>query len=672
MPAIRLSLATQWTPERDGVPAFYELTLSNDSSSEITAFRLCVTGPAKLDPDSTLEGGRIIRLLSNFTEIAPPEGFALRPGETWVATVRSLWPLRHWTDGANAAYVVLSDGARVPVIVAPTVMTGDNAPLKRGAARYALKRGTAPVNLSIIPWPKSVAISGARPIPGGLDLRPEGALATGAAEAFTRLVDDLFAVEGLVRPLAEGGLPVRIVAAEGFGPEAYAVDFAAAGPTVTASSHAGLLYGLITLGQILRGAKAHPFDLVFPAAGTISDEPALGFRGTHLDVARQFYSSAEVGKLLKVIAWNKMNRFHWHLSEDEAWRLEIRAYPELTEIAAWRGHGLKVPPLLGSGPEPTGGFYSQDAVRDLVTLGTELGISIIPEIDIPGHCWAAIAALPWLADPDETGEYQSVQGFPNNCLNPAHEPVYEFLETVVGEVLELFPAGIFHLGADEVPLAAWSGSPKALALLEKLAGPEAARRHAALSGTTGNHNGADAIGGSGTAILQAYFIRRVHEIIKAKGAKTGGWEEAAHGEAVDRDSTYLIGWRNVEVNRQLAGEGYDIVVSPGQRYYLDMSNSLSWSEPGANWAGWSGPEETYMFDPRGGWSEAELTHLIGVQSCIWSEPMTDRAIFDRLVFPRISAIAETGWTAPERKSWPRFAAFAGLMPIMYGNWEAEA
>jgi hexosaminidase len=669
MPAIRLSLATQWTPARDGAPLAYALKLTNHSVADITAFRLCLTGPASFDADSVIEGGRILTRLSNFTELAPPEGFTLRPGDTWVATARQLYPLRHWSDGATAAYVILSDGTRVPVAVTPTEMTGDNAPLKKGAARYALPAGRSPVSLSIIPWPKSVVTSGARTVPGGLDLRPTGALASGAALAFTRLVADLFAVEGLVRPVAEGGLPVHIVEAAGFGPEAYEVSFAAAGPTVSATTHAGLLYGLITLGQILRGAKAHPFDLVFPAAGTISDAPALGFRGTHLDVARQFYSSAEVAKLLKVIAWNKMNRFHWHLSEDEAWRLEIRAYPELTEIGAWRGHGLKVPPLLGSGPEPTGGFYTQAAVRELVTLAADLGIAIIPEIDIPGHCWAAIQALPWLADPDETGAYLSVQSFPNNCLNPAHEPVYTFLETVIGEVLELFPAGIFHLGADEVPLAAWSGSPKALALLEELAGPEAARRHAALKGVTGNHGGADAIGGSGTAVLQAHFIRRVHEIIKSKGAKTGGWEEAAHGGAVDRDSTYLIGWRNVEASRLLAAEGYDIVVSPGQRYYLDMANSLSWSEPGAGWAGWSGPEETYTFDPRAGWSEAELQRLIGVQSCIWSEPMTDRAIFDRLVFPRLSAIAEAGWTSPDRKSWPRFAALAGLMPIMYGNWE---
>src|SRR5690606_29042764 len=158
---------------------------------------------------------------------------------------------------------------------------------------------------------------------------------------------------------------------------------------------------------------------------------------------------------------------------------------------------------LGSGPEPTGGYYSKAAVRSMVGLAQGLGVQIVPEIDIPGHCYAALQALPQLRDPGEIGEYQSVQGFPNNCLNPAHEPVYRFIETVIDEVLEMFPGGIFHLGADEVPLAAWSGSPLALELLEKLAGRPMADKHRAKMNTLGNHGGADEIEGSPTAVLQA-------------------------------------------------------------------------------------------------------------------------------------------------------------------------
>jgi hexosaminidase len=169
-------------------------------------------------------------------------------------------------------------------------------------------------------------------------------------------------------------------------------------------------------------------------------------------------------------------------------------------------------------------------------------------------------------------------------------------------------------------------------------------------------------------VLQAEFLERIQKYLASRGCITGGWEEAAHGDRIDKAKSYLVGWRTVEVAAGLAGQGYDMVVAPGQRYYLDMSNSLAWSEPGAGWAGWSGPEETYVFDPTEGWTEEQKKHLLGIQACIWSEPMTDRAIFDRLVFPRLSAIAEAGWTPSTAKSWKRFKALVGLMPNLYGNW----
>tara|TARA_R110002124_G_scaffold1797_6_gene11360 strand:- start:6761 stop:8773 length:2013 start_codon:yes stop_codon:yes gene_type:complete len=665
---IALSLATTWTPPSEGEELAYGIELTNSGDVPIAGFTLGFSGPARVDPSATLENGKLLKRLSNFTLIAPPDGFVLAPGQTWRAVARGLsYGLRHWSDGANAGYVELADGSVISLATKPTQGKGQNAPLLKGTVKFPVP-AKAPVAVSIIPWPRSVATTGARFAPTGLDLRPQGDDAGKAAAAFAGLVNDLFAVEGLVRPAAEGGMPVAIEHKAGLGAEAYEVAFTPEMVTVAATTRQGMVYGLITLGQILRGARQYPQTFVFPTGGTISDEPGFAYRGCHLDVARQFYATAEVSQLLKLMAWNKLNKFHWHLSEDEAWRIEIAAFPELTEIGAWRGHGKALPPLLGSGPQPTGGYYSKHAVRQIVALADSLAISVIPEIDIPGHSYATLQALPQLRDPRETGEYQSVQGFPNNSLNPAHEPVYKFVEAVVDEVLELFPAGIFHLGADEVPLAAWSGSPLALDMIEKLGGPEMRAKHERQFNQLGNHHGADEIEGSPTALIQAAFIRRVHDYIASKGAITAGWEEAAHGNAVDKDKSFVIGWRNVEINAALAEKGFNIVVSPGQRYYLDMANGVAWAEPGAGWAGWSGPRETYEFEARAGFSEQGLTHLMGIQACIWSESMTDRAIFDRLVFPRLSAIAEAGWTTPERKSWDRFKSLVGLMPIMYGNW----
>ena len=659
-----LVLESSWAAS-DGDLA-YTLRLTNGSASALEGFRLCFSGPGQIDAAAHLDNGAFGTRLSNFTELSPSDGFVLEPGATWTATVHGLsWPFRHWTDGARGAYLAFDNGSVLSVRTGPTLLAGGNSPPKRGTAVYPVP-ANPPVSVSIIPWPNHVTVEGRHTTPAGLTLLAAGDEASAAARAFTRLVETLFAVEGMVRPASEGGLPVHLRLKDGLAPEAYEIAFAPEAVSVSASSRTGLFYGLVTLGQIWRGARHFPDAYLFPAEGTISDAPAMDWRGLHLDVARQFYGEAEIRKLLAVLAWNKLNRFHWHLSDDEAWRVEIDAYPALTDIGAWRGHGLAIPPLLGTGPEKSGGFYTKTAIRGIVADAKTFGIEIVPEIDVPGHCFAMQQAIPELRDPGEQGSYHSVQGFPDNCLNPAREKTYEVVETIFKELIELFPFKVIHVGADEVPIGAWFGSPQALAKLREISGDAVAEAHAhRLNATTGTHL-ADAIDGSGAALLQAIFLERVQKFLASQGCVTGGWEEAAHGNVIDKTKTYLCGWRDMEVSAALAGEGYSMVVCPGQAYYLDMANSPDWDEPGASWAGWSAPQMTYEFDPIAGWSDAQKEKLKGVQACIWSEPMKDRAVFDRLVFPRLSAVAETGWTQPERKSWARFAAAAGLMPTLYG------
>ncbi|MBL0372164.1 beta-N-acetylhexosaminidase [Rhizobium sp. KVB221] len=668
MPTTRpsaLQLETSWQPAANGSPPAYTLSLKNRSSRPLSRFRLCVSGPGRVDPSVEIDGGTVGERLSNFTAFLPPEGFELATGATWTVSVHALsWPLSHWTDGANSAYVEFDDGSTLSLPVSPTRLIGNNAPLKRGVEAYPVP-DVPPAPVSIVPWPNHVSVSGRRPTPAGFALTATDPKAVAAAGAFTDLVDLLFAVEGMVRPSSEGGMPVALRVKNGLASEAYEMDFSEAGISISASTQTGLFYGLVTLGQIWRGVRLHPHAFKFPLEGQIRDEPAMGWRGLHLDVARQFYASGEIRKLLAILAWNKLNRFHWHLSDDEAWRVEIDAYPALTEIGAWRGHGLPVPPLLGSGPERSGGYYTKATVREIVAFAKDLGIEIVPEIDVPGHCFAMQQALPELRDPAEIGSYYSVQGFPDNCINPAREKTYEVLETIFRELIELFPFKTIHVGADEVPLGAWSGSPQALARLAQLGGPAMAEAHSKRLNVITNTHGADDINGSGTAVLQALFLERIQKFLASQGCVTGGWEEAAHGNVIDKSASYLCGWRNVEVSAALADEGYEMVVCPGQAYYLDMANSPDWDEPGASWAGWSAPEMTYNFDPVAGWSDAQKQKLRGVQACIWSEAMTDRAVFDRLVFPRLSAVAETAWTRPESKSWERFKAFAGLMPVLY-------
>ncbi len=663
-PAFRFE--TEWVPADEGGEPAYILKLTNRSGRGLEGFRLAVSGPGRVDPAGEVEGGSIGTRLSNHTTFLPPEGLVLQPGETWTITVRKLsWQFRHWNDGARGAYLVLSDGSTIDLKTEPTASRSSNATFKRGIETWPVP-AVPPVPVSIIPWPERVVVAGQRTAPAGFAVKAANAAGKAAAEAFASLADALFPADGLSRSEAEGGVPVMLTPAEGLGAEAYRIDFTGEAISVSASAQAGFFYGLVTLGQIWRGAKLYPNAYSFPAAGRIEDSPGMGWRGMHLDVARQFYATSEIRRLLAILAWNKLNRFHWHLTDDEAWRVEIEAYPSLTEIGAWRGEGLPIPALLGTGAARTGGYYSKAAVREIVALARSYGIEVVPEIDLPGHSFAMIAALPELKDPAETGEYQSVQGFPNNCINPAREKTYEVLDRIFEELVELFPFRTIHVGADEVPLGAWSGSPEALALLTELAGEEVASQHARRLNVLTNTHGADDIEGSGAAVLQAVFLERVQKMLAARGCVTGGWEEAAHGNVIDKAMSYLCGWRSVEVSASLARQGYDMVVCPGQVYYLDMANSPDWDEPGASWAGWSDCDKLYHFDPVEGWSEAEKSRLRGIQACLWSESALDRGIADRLIFPRLSALAESAWTRPGAKSFERFKAAAALMPVLYG------
>ncbi|MHB1109051.1 MAG: beta-N-acetylhexosaminidase [Devosia sp.] len=637
-------LESEWTKPGEAAAGRYRLILTNRSGQALRNFRLGFSGPARVSDSAELAGGRVVTQISNFCEIAPDAGFTLQPDASWTIDIGKLdYPVRHWTDGATTGFVIREDGSTIPAITIPTRLAGSDKPRKRGTMRLRAA-AAAPVPISVIPWPKMVEVGGWRTAPHGFSLRGEDEAAEQVADDFAALTQFLFPGEGLVRDEQEDGYAVDCDIDGNLAAEAYAIEFSPDGATITGGSPAGLLYGLVTLGQIQRGARREAQDFAFPTAGRIEDAPAMRWRGCHLDVARRFYSSEEIKQFLAILAWNKLNIFHWHLSDDEAWRVEIEAYPELTEVGAWRGYGMAIPPLLGSGPEPTGGYYSKDAIREIVALGEAFAVEIVPEIDVPGHCFAMLQAMPQLRDPGENGFYHSVQSFPNNCLNPAVDAVYGVVEAIFGEMIELFPSRYFHVGADEVPVTAWGSSPKARELLREL-------------------------GGEGTAALQAHFLGKVQGFLTSKGKITGAWEEAARGGGIDKVNCYMVGWHTVEASQKLAAEGYQVVVAPGQAYYLDMANGEDWHECGAAWAGWSSPEKAYKFEPSLGWSDEERGKLLGVQACIWSEPMTDRAVFDRLVFPRLSAIAETGWTARENRNFERFAALAGLMPNLYGQFE---
>jgi hexosaminidase len=629
-------LEASWEPV-EGTTGRFEFTLFNFTDETLIGFRLAYTSLTRTADTHVCEGATLLRRNANFHEYAPPEALALAPGEQWTFRVSGLTrPSKHCTDGVKSAFLTLSDGRVLPVTFGDLMLKGR----KSTAAPALLPEGRLDQPFALLPWPAECRLTAGEEVPVALYPAPDSDPANRKAMvSVLRLFQRLFPIANMPFSLTavEGGVPVTFVSSS-LPKEGYALDFSADGIRLTSGDEAGLQYGLTALAQMLQGARTDPAKFKFPVAGRISDQPRYGWRGCHLDVSRQFYPAADVSRLLDILAWNKLNIFHWHLTDDEAWRVEIKAYPVLTTIGARRGPNEVLVPQLGDGAEVREGHYSQETVRAIVAHAAELHIEIIPEIDVPGHCTAALFSIPELVDGQEAPDsYRSVQGYPNNALNPAIPATYEFLGKVFDELVELFPSDYIHVGGDEVANGSWLASPLCRKLMEE----------EGIEGTFG---------------LQSYFLGKVKAMLDARGRKLAGWNEVAHGGGVDPENTLLMAWENQKVGIELAHEGYDVVITPGQAYYLDMVQAEDWQEPGASWAGTVPPHYTYTYEAEGDFPEELRPRLKGIQACIWSENFISKAYFNHLVFPRLSAIAEAGWTPKANKDWQRFAAIAPIGP----------
>ncbi|KQV16483.1 beta-N-acetylhexosaminidase [Rhizobium sp. Root1203] len=630
-------LESAWQP--DGGPnGRFTFTLFNLSDAPLAGFKLVYTSLTRVIDKKACENATFLRRNANFHEFAPPAGLSIAPGGSWTFTVSGLHrPAKHCTDGAKSAYLTLADGKHVAVAVSDLLLEGRvNEP-----PPVLLPEGRLDQPFALQPWPAEIDAKPGEGFP--VVLYP----AEGSSPDELRAISTVLA---LVRRLFESahapyhlspspqGRTLRFLADASVASEGYRLNFSADEITLSYSDDAGRQYGLTSLAQLLEGARSQPGKFRFPVSGAIADQPRYGWRGCHLDVSRQFYPVADIKRLIDILAWFKLNIFHWHLTDDEAWRLEIRAYPQLTTTGVLRGPDEPLLPQLGNGAEPVGGYYSQDDVRDIVAHAGSLAVEVVPEIDIPGHNSATLSALPDLTDGQEAPEsYHSVQGYPNNALNPAVPLTYEFLEKVFDEMVELFPSPYLHIGGDEVANGSWLASPLAKKLMEQE-------------------------GISGTFALQSYFLKRIKDMLTARGRKLAGWNEVAHGGGVAAENSLLMAWENPQVGIDLAKEGYEVVMTPGQAYYLDMVQAEQFQEPGASWAGTVPPAHTYGYEAEGDFPEELKDKMKGVQACIWSEHFLSRGYFNRLVFPRLPAIAEAAWTPKAKKDWDRFAAIVPLSP----------
>jgi hexosaminidase len=632
-----LFLENTWTAEP--APAgTWTIKLTNLGDTPLRDFTLSVTTITRVMPVHHIYNARLLHRTANYHRFGPMDPLTLEPGEAWEFQAEGLFrsPF-HRNDAAKTAWVTLADGSHHPVQVADLI-EGNAAPV---LPPPRLPEGRLTLPFALLPWPNAID---ATPGPAPVILHA----APGAALADLRLMLSVDALHARLFPAARrlfqlspapGSRALAFATDKTLPDEGYRLEFGDT-ITLTASAEAGRRFGLLSLAQMLHGAYADP-KFLFPATGTITDAPRYGWRGCHLDVSRHFWTFAEVCRVVDILAWHKLNLFHWHLTDDEGWRAEIKAYPTLTTIGATRADDLPgMLPQLGDGPNQSGGFYTQDQMRAVVAHAGALGIDVMPEIETPGHAACVLAALPFLVDPDETPDsYQPVQGYPNNSWNPEMPETFVVLEQIINELCDIFPSRHFHIGGDEVAKNAWLESPKARSLMQRE-------------------------GLAGTFEMQSWFLTKVKAMLTARGKVLVGWNEVAHGGGVPPEDTLLMAWEKPEVGIELAKAGYDVVMTPGQAYYLDMVQGPDWLENGAGWAGPVPPLKTYEYEAEGDFPDDLRHHMRGIQACIWCEHYTTTAWFNDLVFPRLSAVAEAGWTTRENKDWLRFAVQARLHPTL--------
>ncbi|MBU2956332.1 beta-N-acetylhexosaminidase [Paracoccus sp. 1_MG-2023] len=626
-----LHITQTWSAAPEGTKGSFHFRLRNFGTAAVPMARFCYTSLGRIDETTDVVGGSVARNFGSFVEIRPDIA-ELAPGASWDLHLRGLiYGASNRTQGLITAWTEGPEGH------ATTVAFDDLQPLEnlpRGATKQ-WPRGKAVHPLGLLPWPNAVDITDWHDaVPSlcpaeGVDPAPFVTVA-----ALHRRLFPLAATA--IRPCPDDGAMAVTTATDPALPaEGYRIAF---GPTIDIA-HAdkdGLRHALIALTQIAQTARSDA-GYRFPRAGIIEDAPRFGWRGVMFDVSRNFFPVATHRRLLDVMAWLRMNRLHWHLTDDEGWRIPSAAFPQLNATGATRRRGAPMPPQYGDGPDGQSGFYPPEDIAAVLDHAAMLGIEVMPEVEMPGHASSLIASVPGLRDPEEPeNAYRSVQGFTNNALNPGLPRSYEVAHTLLDEAATFFPFEIIHVGADEVEHTAWSRSP-------------AAQAHASLHGL------------SGTAELQAHFLRRAQAHLAERGRRIGAWDEAAEGGGISPDTAVLFAWRSKERVAELIREGYDVVATPGQAYYLDMVESEGWDARGISWAGAATPEDSYAYEVGLDLPEGP-GRLLGVQAGIWTEYLHTTERLNAMMFPRLAAVSEAAWTAGDRKDADRFFALSHLVP----------
>ena len=425
--------------------------------------------------------------------------------------------------------------------------------------------------------------------------------------------------------------------------EAYTLEVSPKEIIIEASDAKGFFYALQTIRQLLPAAieKEEVADKKvkwsIPAV-SIQDEPRFGYRALLLDAARYFIPKENVLRIIDCMAMLKINTLHFHLTDDNGWRVEIKKYPRLTEVGAWRVDrtGLPFParrnPEPGE-PTPVGGFYTQEDIKEMVAYAAERQIEVVPEIDVPAHSNSALAAYPHFACPvvkEYIGVLPGLGGRNSEIIYCAgNDSVYTFLQDVMDEIMALFPSRYIHIGGDEARKTYWGKCPLCQARMkkEKLANEED---------------------------LQGYFMKRMSEYVRGKGREVIGWDELTNSSFLPED-VIVLGWQGYgQAALKAAEQGHRFIMTPARIMYLIRYQGPQWFEP-LTYFGNNTLKDVYDYEPvQKDWKPEYADLLMGVQACMWTEFCNKPEDVDYLVFPRLAALAEVAWTQPEKKDWASF------------------
>ena len=413
--------------------------------------------------------------------------------------------------------------------------------------------------------------------------------------------------------------------------EGYHLSVTNNGIVLTANNTAGIVYGIQTLRQLWQAPSNHQLLI---AGCSVTDYPRFAYRGMALDVSRHLFPVSFIKKYIDLLSLYKFNTFHWHLTDDQGWRIEIKKYPALQSVAAWRaqtlkGHKKELPHVFDG--KRYGGFYSQVEIKEIVAYAAQRNITIIPEIEMPGHALAALSAYPSLGC--SGGPYKAAEfwGVFDDVYCAGNDETFEFLQNTLDEVMELFPSGYIHIGGDECPKTKWKSCVKCQRRMKEL---QLKDEHA----------------------LQGYFIKRIEQYVNSKGKNIIGWDEILEGGLAPNAT--VMSWRGEEGGIAAAQQQHQVIMTPETHLYFDYYQSLYPEEPLAA-GGYTALEKVYSYEPAGIHSNDSIKKYIkGIEAQTWSEYLGSTAQAEYMIFPRAMAVAEIGWTPSLLRN---YASFTGRL-----------